>query len=149
MSRWFVCHLRYSSIFGFQSKSNETLNDFISPMIKSDLCFRKLFWLKSQEEIREGKSIFRKTSLGTNAIVPAPDGEILTYINGIEIERDGQIEEIFSSSTGLGPKQEILFSKIHALEGLLLLLPAIICLSYVLLLAMLCSQNQGYVFLFF
>ena len=105
MSRWFVCHLIYGSIFGFQSKSNEMLNDFISPMIKSDLCFRKLLWLKSREEIREGKSIFRKTSLGTNAIVPGPDGEILTCINGIEMERDGQIEEIFSNSTGLGPSK--------------------------------------------
>ena len=81
------------------------LNDFISPMIKSDLCFRKLLWRKSREEIREGKSIFRKTSLGTNAIVPGPDGEILTCINGIEMERDGQIEEIFSNSTGLGPSK--------------------------------------------
>lgn len=103
MSRWFVCHLIYCSIFGFQSKSNEMLNDFISPMLKSDLCFRKLLQLKSREEIREGKSIFRKTSLGSNAIVPGPDGEILTCINGIEMERDGQIEEIFSNSTGLGP----------------------------------------------
>lgn len=47
-----------------------------------------------------------KTSQGINAIVPATDGEILTYSSSIEMERNGQIEEIFRSSTCLGRKKE-------------------------------------------
>lgn len=79
----------------------------------------RLSWLQHKEETREGKHIFRKTSQGTNAIVLAKDGEMSSYINDVETKTGGQIEEIFRNGTGLGHKQEILFSKIHVLEDFL------------------------------
>lgn len=58
------------------------------------------------------------------------------------MERSRQAEQIFRSDTGLEPKQEIPFSKIHAFKGLRWLLPAIFCPSYILLLAVLITKSR-------
>ena len=59
-------------------------------------------------------------------MVLATNVEIWSYISAIEMQRSGQIVEIFKSGNKHGPKHEG-FSKIHAVEGPLWPLSAMIC----------------------
>lgn len=59
------------------------------------------------EETREGKSIYRKSSQGPNIIVLATDGEILSYLSGIEMETNEQIGENLGVVLTMDPNERI------------------------------------------
>lgn len=82
-------------IFGLYSKSIEKkLNNFYLPSnIIWFILQKDDFGCSAVEETREGKSIYRKSRQGPNAIVLATDGEILSYLSGIEMETNEQFGE--------------------------------------------------------